>query len=343
MRRAVFLAATFLLGATGSARAASRSVRIDYEAAPSCPDEQRFVELARDRVREWASVDERGELVARARTAKVEGVFVGRLSLEDAAGTSFGERTIQDADCEEVVLALALFLAVALEAEAAHPRAPASTAAESPPPASAVGALPGNDVQPQPPLRSPTPPAPNASAIRWELTARAHGVTGRMPGAAAGGALAIELGPRRASALRPFGGVGFDVVPYSERSEGRGHLELGWGAVFGRVCAGLDLSDRAAKGERGWIEPWACARAEAGGLRAASRGYVVNRTEYLPWYAAGAELGVALRLSQTIGVGAFLHALVPIVRHELVLGDLRVFRAPIVSGEAGLELKVRIW
>jgi len=343
MRRAVFLAATFVLGAAGSARAESRSVRIDYEAAASCPDEQRFVELARDRVREWATVDERGELVARARTEKVDAVFVGRLSLEDAAGASLGVRTIQDADCEEVVLALALFLAVALEAEAAHPRAPASPGAESPPAASAVGAPPASDVQARPPLRPPPAPAHDASAIRWELAARAHAVTGRMPGAAAGGALAIELGPRRASGLRPFGGIGFDVVPYSERSEGRGHVQLGWGAVFGRLCAGLDLSDQPTKGDRGWIEPWACARAEAGGLRAASRGYVVNRTEYLPWYAAGAELGAAMRLSQTIGVGAFLHGSVPFVRHELVLGDQRVFRAPIVSGEAGLELKVRIW
>ncbi len=343
MRRAVFLAATFVLGAAGSARAESRSVRIAYDAAPSCPDARRFVELARDRVREWATVDERGELVARARTEKVDGVFVGRLSLEDASGTSLGVRTIQDADCEEVVLALALFLAVALEAEAAHPRAPASTVAETPPAAGAVGAPPPGDAQPRPPPRSPPARARDASAIRWELTARAHGVTGRMPGIAAGGALAIELGPRRAAALRPFAGVGFDVVPYSERSEGRGHVELGWGVVFGRVCAGVDLAGRSASGDRGWIEPWACARAEAGGLRAASRGYLVNRTEYLPWYAAGAEAGLALRLSQTIGVGAFLHASAPIVRHELVLGDLRVFRAPIVSGEAGLELKVRIW
>jgi hypothetical protein len=340
MRRAVFLAATFVLGTAGSARAESRSVRIDYEAVPSCPDERRFVELARDRVREWATIDERGELVARARTEKLNGAFVGRLSLEDAAGgASLGERTIQDADCEEVVLALALFLAVALEAEATHPRAPASTVAETPPVEHRVDVRRAANLPPRP------PPAQkgDASAIRWGLAARAHGVTGRMPGVAAGAALAIELGPRWTSALRPFGGVGVDVVPYSERSEGRGHVELGWGAVFGRVCAGLDVSGRRTSDDRGWIEPWACARVEAGGLRAASRGYAVNRTEYLPWYAAGAEAGVALRLSQLISVGAFLHAAAPIVRHELVLGDLRVFRAPILTGEAGLELKVRIW
>ncbi|MBX3217268.1 MAG: hypothetical protein KF850_34880 [Labilithrix sp.] len=344
MRRTAFLAAMCVLGAVTSARAESRSVRIDYEAAHACPDERRFVELTRDRIRPWATIDEHGELVARVRAEPEEGGFAGRLSLEDTAGTSLGVRAIQDADCEEVVLALALFLAVALEAEAANPHAAPSTRPEAPPGPSLEVTPP--PARPRADARAPRPPPPaqKASAIDWRLVARAQGVTGRMPDAALGGAIALELGPRhRSSMLRPYGSLGIDAVPYSERREGRGQLELGWGAVFGRVCAGFDVSGRSDGAVGGWLEPWACGRAEAGGLQAASRGYAVNRTELLPWYAAGLEAGLAVRLSQLFSLGVFANAMAPIVRHELVLGDVRVFRAPIVTAEAGLELKVRIW
>lgn len=343
MRRTVFLAATFVLGAVGRAGAESRSIRVDYQAARSCPDERRFVDLARDRVRQWATIEEHGELVARARAEEQDGTFVGHLSLEDAAGKPLGVRTIQDTDCEEVVLALALFLAVALEAEAANPHAPSSTIADAPPAANPETPAPV-DVRGPRPTRAPPPRPQDTSGIAWELVARAHAVTGRMPDTAPGAALAVELGPRRRSSmLRPFGSLGIDAAPYAELREGRGQVELGWGAVFGRACVGFDLSNRTTRADYSWLEPWVCARAEGGSLRAASRGYAVNRTEQLSWYAAGAEAGVAIRLSHLLSVGVFTHAMVPIVRHELVLGERRVFRAPIVTGEAGLELKFRIW
>src|SRR5262245_16627134 len=118
MRRAAFVAATVVVLVSGSARAETRSLRIDYQAPASCPDEGRFVALARDRVREWPRIVEQGELVARVRTEKKDRAFVGHLSLEDAAGRPLGGRTIQEANCDDVVLALALFLAVALEADA---------------------------------------------------------------------------------------------------------------------------------------------------------------------------------------------------------------------------------
>ncbi len=342
MRRTAFLAATFVLGAVTSARAESRSLRVDYQGARTCPDERRFVELTRERIRPWATIEDHGELVARVRTEQEGGGFAGRLLLEDATGTSLGVRTIQDADCEEVVLALALFLAVALEAEASNPHATPTTLADAPPAPATADARAPADVRALRP--SPAPRSPEARAIAWQLLARAHGVTGRMPDTVPGGALAIELGPRWGSSMfRPYGSVGIDVAPYAVHREGRGHLELGWGAVFGRACAGLDLSGRAERAGDPWIEPWACARAEGGGLRAASRGYAVNRTKDLAWYAAGAEAGVSLKLSRLFYVGVFAGAMVPIVRHELALGDLQVFRAPGVVAEAGLELKVRIW
>ena len=345
MRRAAFVAAAVVLVVSGKARAETRSLHIEYQAAPSCPDEHRFVELARDRVREWPTIAEHGDLIARVRTEKQDAAFVGRMSLEDAAGRSLGAREIQEADCEDVVRALALFLAVALEADAeSHARFQTSAPVEPPSEAPAPAPPPPAHA----PVIAPPPPPPSPprddSAMTWQAFVRAHGMTGRMPDPAPGAALGIELGSRRAaSILRPFGSLGIDAAPNTTRREGRGRVELGWGTLFGRACLGFDLRTRARRQDDPLFEPWVCGRAEGGRLQAASRGYVTNRTETLAWYAVGPEAGLSVRLSQVVSVGTFAHAMFPLVRHELVLHEAPLFRAPWIAGEAGLEVKVRIW
>ena len=344
MRRAAFVATAVVLVVSGKARAETRSLHIEYRAAPSCPDEHRFVELARDRVREWPTIAEHGDLIARVRTEKEDAAFVGRMSLEDAAGRSLGAREIQESDCEDVVRALALFLAVALEADAeSHARSQTSTPVEPPSAATALPPPAGAPVDMPAPMPPPPPPR-DASVMTWQAFARVHGMTGRMPDPMPGAALGIELGSRRAAAaLRPFGSLGIDAAPNTTRREGRGRVELGWGTLFGRACLGFDLRARAHRQDDALFEPWACVRAEGGRLQAASRGYVTNRSETLAWYAVGPETGLSVRLSQVVSASVFAHAMFPLVRHELVLHEAPLFRAPWIAGEAGLEMKVRIW
>jgi hypothetical protein len=352
MRRAALAAAAVVVIASGHARAETRSLRIDYEAPATCPDERRFVELARDRVREWPAIDEHGELVARVRTERAHGAFVGRLSLEGSAGQSLGARTIQEASCEDVVLALALFLAVALDADAeSHTHVPASRPVDAPAPVAPSSLAPLAPAAPVAKNASHDAPAPPRASpageerrTTFQVLARAHGVMGRMPDVVPAAALAVELGARpRSSRLRPSASLGLDLAPYASQREGRGHVELGWGALFGRGCLAYPLDPASEHGNALRVEPWSCARAEAGILRAASYGYATNRTENLGWYAVGAEVGASLWLSPIMSVGIFGQAMVPLVRHDLVLSEALLYRSPWITGEAGLELKMRIW
>lgn len=315
--------------------ASERTLRVDYLAAPTCPDERTFVELARQRVRDWPEPSDQPSLVARVRARKVERGFEGRLVLEDSAGTSLGVREIHENDCEDVVLALALFLGVALEADAAEAsRAKRAVPAEPvvPPSTAAPRA-----VRPKPPRSE------NASekSLEGYVTGGVHGVSGRTPNVAAGLALGIEARVPKAARVVPSFGLAVDVAPYSTTDRGRGHVAFGWGALVATGCVSFEHF-RALDREGQW-EPWACARAEGGGLWAASSGYEKNESATKPWLAAGADAGVALwitpRVAFTLGGGAT----VPILRQSFVLSGISLFRVPLVAAELGLGMKVRAW
>ncbi|MDF2698302.1 MAG: hypothetical protein K0S65_6685, partial [Labilithrix sp.] len=232
------------------------------------------------------------------------------------------------------------------EADAeSHARPPASlpvdTPADAPTPARIENRPP---VDAPPPAPAPRPPPKDERGLTLNVLARAHGVAGRMPDVAPAAALGVEIGPRRrGSAVRPYAGLGLDLAPYASQREGRGRVELGWGAVFGRGCLALDLQYDDGEEDRVRFEPWLCARAEGGTLWAASHGYATNRTQTLGWYAVGLETGLSVWLSRRFSVGAFAHAVVPLVRHDLVLSQALLYRMPWITGEGGLELKMRIW
>lgn len=320
--------------ALGEDGGGERTLRVDYQADPACPDEETFVELARQRVRDWPPPSEHPSLVAHAVARRGAHGFDGRLVLEDSAGASLGIREIHEAKCDDVVLALALFLGVALEADAAE-----VSRAKRP-------------VSPEPVVHSPsparrptrpTPPPEKAAESRLEgyVTGGVHGVSGRTPNVAAGLALGIEARVPTDARVVPSFGLAVDVAPYSTIDRGRGHVTFGWGALVATGCASFEHF-RAPDREGQW-EPWACARAEGGALRAASSGYEQNESAVKPWLGAGADVGVALwvtpRVAFTLGGGVTI----PILRQSFVLSGISLFRVPVVAAELGLGMKVRAW
>jgi len=335
--RALAFAAAF---APGSALAETQLPRIDYAAPPSCPDESRFVELVWQRVRSWPKRAEQQSLVAHVRVEAEDeaapALFVGRLALEDPSGASLGEREIHERSCEEVVLALALFLAVALESETAQAGGLAGAPLETDP--IAPSRVAGRAAEKKASASAPVPPAPGTT---WNVVAGAHAVTGRTPEVAAGASAALELRPRTAWPVAPYAGLGVDVVPYSTASEGRGDVVFGWAALVGTGCVAFEgVRERLFAGT--W-EPWLCARAEAGGLRAVSRGYDINQARIRSWLAAGGEVGLAWWLrpdfALTLGGGASI----PFIRQAFVVNEARIYRSPAVTAELGLGIKVRAW
>ncbi|AKU94817.1 hypothetical protein AKJ09_01481 [Labilithrix luteola] len=315
-----------------------RTLRVDYQAEPICPDERAFVDLARQRVREWPGPSDHPTLVARVVARKEGRGFEGRLVLEDSTGASLGVREIHETRCDDVVLALALFLGVALEADAVEA-------------SRAKGAVPAEPVVPAKPLEAPRSPStrrgPPPSEVKAErsaevfVTGGAHGVSGRTPNVAAGVALGLEARPPTDARVVPSLGLAVDVAPYSTIERGRGHVTFGWGALVASGCVSFEHF-RGPQREGQW-EPWACARAEVGALRAASSGYERNESATKPWLGAGAEAGVALwvapRVALTFGGGAT----VPILRQSFVLSGMSLFRVPLVAAELGVGMKVRVW
>lgn len=334
------------------AHAETRLPRIDYAAPPSCPDSSRFVELVGQRVRAWPKRAEQQRLVAHVRVeaegdgqregdgesgeATGSAPFVGRLTLVDpSSGAPLGDREIREESCEEVVLALALFLAVALESETEDADVPSARPPESEPLATSRAARPGDAKTAAPPV------VMAARGGTWNIVAGAHAVTGRTPEVAAGASAALELRSRIEWPVVPYAGLGVDLVPYSTASEGRGQIIFGWAALVGTACAAFErVRHRFLAGR--W-EPWVCARAEAGGLRAVSRGFDINQAKIRPWLAAGGELGIACWLSPDVAVTLGGGASLPFIRQAFIVNDARVYRSPAVTAELGVGLKLRAW
>jgi len=319
-----------------AAIAKTRTLGIVYAADTSCPDERTFVALAHERVREWPDAASSPDLVARVEAREDAEGYVGRLSLEDSGRASIGTREIREARCDDVVLALAVFLAVALEASLSKSpptnTPPTSENADAP-------AQPSARTAEQAP-RISTPPKPaRTRAIPWYVSAAAQMFSGRTALVAPGASLALEV--RGTTPVAPFGALGVEAVPYSRVSRGRGHVKFGWTAVTAGLCVALGgprQGDRA----HPW-EPWVCARGELGGLRASSDGYDVDRTRTRLWLSAGGQIGLGYWVDPRVALTAAGGLGFPIIRQTFALSAEPLFESPALTAELGIGVRWQIW
>ena len=176
-RHAVAVAAAWLalsLGARSTWAALSEPIRVRFEAPEGCPDEAAFLDQVRARTAK-ARVAAAGE---KARTFSVrltqEGRSIrGRLAIEESADPT-GLREVTGERCAEVVSALALITALAVDPQAltaAPARLPAPPPAPpAPPPGSDVAAPGGPSASAVAPPRSrlpPNHPAPYLPPRSW--------------------------------------------------------------------------------------------------------------------------------------------------------------------------------
>lgn len=327
--------------------AATRTMRVDYVVDSTCPSEATFVDFARAHVREWPDAAPTPDLVARARARREGSAFVGRLELEDAAGSVVGAREIREASCEDVVLALALFLAVALEADASdvssHAQPDGEVPAQSPEEAAPVVRVAPAAAPSRASVAKRRPASlPDREKDAWSLIGGVHAVSGRTPVVAGGVSLGLAFRPGNTWSLAPYASLAFDAVPYSTVARDGGHVSFTWAAVTAAGCLAFSGFDRQV-GDGHW-EPWGCARFEAGGLRAASHGYDIDRTGDLrTWLAAGAGAGIVYWIDSRVGLGLDANAVVPLVRQSFLLNGEKLFRTPAVAAELGIDVRLRVW
>ena len=287
------MGAALALGATPG-RAEPRPLRLDYQAVEGCPDAETFLEEIRWRT-SLARPALPGEeaLDVAARVEHRGGTSVGRILL--GHGAEQVQREVGSEHCGEVVSALALITALAIDPRARTmprprpppppdlpplPDAPASDGPEAPRPRerSRRGAATTTGLIDDPLLGPPeVAPAP----ARWLLGARLTAAFGIAPRPLLGGGIVAEreLSQRWGASLRlavELGGTGaFDVGP------GGASFLRGLGRFEGCAFAWRPVS-------RLMLVP--CVGVEAGAIHAAGtvRGTIVEAQQVtVPWVGAG--------------------------------------------------------
>jgi hypothetical protein len=311
-----------LASRAGYATPSARLVYSRAHGAESCPDERALraavaVRVGYDPFFPWA----KQIIVASMAPAPSHG-FVASVSLVDEQGVDHGKRSLRtDGECQELVDAAALAIAIAIDPQSLVPRpAPPSEAPASPQSTAHVDAPAiapsSHDVGPAP---SPVPAAP------WTVEASAGAVAsgGSAPSPVFGGAVGVAIRWARVS----LGLEGRLDAPATAQGRGGGSVsaELGVATLlpcvhFGRV--------------------FACAAGQIGAQRESSEGVLDSQRKWWPWLAAGGRLGVEVPLQNTLGLRVRSDIVYNVNRPALFLHDMSAWTAPAVSTSLGADAVV---
>ena len=167
------------------ARADKESLTLEYQAAVGCPDRARFIERVHTFTTKAEVADDDGTPRRKfgIRVTRAAGAVTGELAIDDRGART--TRSVSGATCDEVVSALALATALAVDpdalsgepptestpAEPALPAAPPKPAPPKPAPAAPKLAPPPSAVA-KPPLAAPAPKLAHRYALDFSLGAR---------------------------------------------------------------------------------------------------------------------------------------------------------------------------
>jgi hypothetical protein len=321
-----------------------RPVRIDYDAPASCPDQRAFEAQLRARSARIVIAQD-AKTTVRVRIAARAARFDGEVVLTDAAG---GETTRHvDGACPDVVAALSLIAAVALDPMAstasdplAAPSASAVSVPETPaktddkkPAAPAVIVPPdAKDGDSSSREEAAVPGASTHHVWRWSIGAGV-GVTGGIaPDLAVSIPAFVDVARWARGPLSPSFRLRFERTSIDGAAGG---ANFTWTAGSLDACP-IALSTPA-------FRVWPCARVEAGALEATGDASS-SRTSTRPWISAGALVRARLVIVGGLFVEVEGGAYVPIVRDRFFLEpDETVHRAPVVSAAGASSLGASFW
>ncbi len=330
-----------VLLSTGGA-AAAPSGRLVYSRTPgaeSCPDEATLRRSVAARVGydpffPWAKRTVVASLARRSRD------FVAIVSLVDEQGVAHGDRELRaSGDCAELLDAMALAIAIAIDPTIlTRPAPPSPIAGGSGPSEAAPGVL-GEAAAPPPPaavtpqiFASPTPPdlpaslqpPPATHPADFEATLGAVASSGSAPDLAVGLSAGAQVRWRHVS----VGVEGQVDAPASRTVQGSGDVSA-WpvlGAIVPCAYFGAFL---------------ACAVAQGGALRVSSGGVPDQRATWTALWQAGARAGVLIRVGESVSLRVRSDLLVNLDRARLGLQGAPVWTAPSLDGSLGIDAVVR--
>lgn len=277
--RALILA---LLCLTSPAFADKESILLDYVASGGCPDRAQFVERVRTFTTkaEVAIDDGAPRRKFGIHVARAAALVRGELTIDDRGAKT--TRTVSGATCDEVISALALATALAVDPDALG----VEPAADPSPP-------------PEPPPTPPKPPAPPPPKQKPPVSAKPR-LVAPLPKVPRHHLLDVRLGARVGDALAPFQKlegtlelgtsyfapldwhVGVAFGPAQHNGQAEFSDLVGW---FGTGYRFLDLEP---------LSVWGQAAFELGRVQAVGLGIDPARRVEKPWTAV--DVGLSVRI-----------------------------------------------
>ncbi len=330
-------------GAVARAQPTAAPLRIAYRAEAGCPTEADFRARVSARLRRaLAEADAASAYVVTLE--KRDGRFVGRLGVRGADGTA-SDRDVAGDTCDDVVAALAVVTALAIDARTADapaavaaPVAAASASTASAPPRPAGSGLARSPAPPPPAgsarTRPPAPaPAPDAAT---HLTLGAQFLLGERIGTPAFGA--------RIFAEPPVGATDHGVAPlrFGAGLETASDIPVAGGsAAFLLVALAADACPLGATAGALHLAP--CARVEGGLLAASRRGVAPVRSVTRGWLAIALPVRARLPLWGPFVLDVEAGMRMPLLRDGLLVqGADVVARPPPLEVVSALGLGVTI-
>lgn len=332
---------------------------LSYHAPERCPTEDAF--LQRVRARRGP-----GDVASPGRSLDVQitfgaGRYVGRLSLLEAGRST--TKTLSDADCEELVDALALVATLALETDdldrgmggatpgsssSPSPSAPSSSVPPSPastpasPPASPAplpapvstapaGASKVDAGAEAPPAPAPDASAPSSSAGRFGVNLAGLATTGPAPRPLFGGALAVSWMARGTGVLRPVLELGGAASLSPDAPETKGTASFTW--LTARAVAYL-LQWPPGSGVvlRGGLA------GDFGALFARGHDTTSPASSTRPWASLGAIVGLEVPLGTRFAVRLSAAIEAPLRRDRYAFGSTDFFEVPEIIGMGAISV-----
>lgn len=328
---------------------ASEPLRLQFRREGACPDADAFFRALRARttkVREARPGERARTLTVEVRESGRDSAGTLAITSEDGASTT-STRTVQAGSCADVVEAIALMAALAVDpsaslAPAASTSAPAPPIAAPPAPSAPVASAPPPVASaPRPPI-VPPPPPPTAARVRPPPPAPSEPAIPAGPFALGGGAEAttllggrVALGVVASYEARPHAGprLFVRVTRTLDRDVQGGGRTGGLSLTSGNV---EPCPLRVRVGPTAALFP--CARLAVGRLAAEGKSLTTPEQVTRTWIDVGATARLAWLPARWLSIEPRAELRVPVTRDRFyVEPDATVYRAPLVGFAGGID------
>ncbi len=309
VRGGAIILVSILLTSTAYAQDAPEPIKIDYEAPAGCPSRTSFAGEIFARTSKAREASNENARVMHVRVERRGETHAGRLWFDEGAA-----REVAGGSCGEVVGALGLVAALAVDPEASM----------APRPAPAVEAAPATTEKREPERPPPPPPAARSERTRFGIGV---GVEAAMIANAVGAGRVlgeIELpGALFAPAFRVAVARSLSV----DRTPALGTATLVWTKAAIDACPlRFDLvSDALA------LRP--CAGFDIGVLRAEGSGVTDARSRSRPWMSTGAHARLVWSIASAFSLEVEGGLVVPLFRENFFFDpNVPIYEAPPIAG-----------